>query len=295
MPRALYTGTFFPLPSLLMPMPKQSSSPARTTPDAPGQRIWRGVKTVALLAALGTLAVYLVPQYRLDRARDRAIAIVSAYREDPEHLPDGASAELARAIALLKQVLHSRPDDANSYRWLGDAQRLLHDWDAAIAAYSQQLRIEPDNWAAIENLGAAFYKAQRYQDAENTLKKAARLEFAPYHLWQWLGAAQEAQEKWVESSTAYGKAAQMNPDDARLFLDLGHVFYKAKRSDDAVAALEKAVRLNPSQSRAYYWLGCAYYDQANYSSAIEAFTAARDKGDDDALPWLDAARRRLNQ
>ncbi|MDA2915794.1 tetratricopeptide repeat protein [Nitrospinae bacterium AH_259_B05_G02_I21] len=80
------------------------------------------------------------------------------------------------AIAVYKESIRLKPDDALAYRNLGDAYREKSQYDDAIVAYKEAIRLKPDDVVAHNNLGVAYEKKGQHDAAIASYKEAIRLK-----------------------------------------------------------------------------------------------------------------------
>jgi TolB-like protein len=142
----------------------------------------------AALAEIHALMYWL----RLDPLPERVeafrTAAEAAVQLDPD-LPQARMAmglwlvqsmEVEEAVAELEMALRRLPNDANLVNWLGQAHRVLGNWDEVYAAFDRAVELDPGNANLFYDLGGATYQlTRRYADAIRAYDQA--LALAPDH------------------------------------------------------------------------------------------------------------------
>lgn len=254
----------------------------------------------------------------------RAIAV---NREDTQvrkmlaaiYIRQGKTAE---AIALYKEVLARKPDDAAAmsellkchmnakdydqvvktgsmllrinrqdgatYANVAYAQGKLNQWDRAIANYREAARLNPDNAILLYRLGEAYEKSGKIQDAasqyRNYLARVPNADYAMAALAYVSLKAGHADEaiKW------YREALKKQPRNAALHANLGLAYQKKGLLREEIASYRRAVELNPKESVVQLNLAAALEKNKEDREAAKIYRRFGDRktGDADAMERL---------
>lgn len=190
---------------------------------------------------------------------------------------------LSDAIPLYQksiELLADKADQAISWNRLGDAYRLLNEYDNAAAAYETADRLSPPNRAALDHAASGA-----------TTDQAVKTDQP--------GVPQLVDTPTVPRNAAPAGAHEIDLKNAHIWNELGNIFLKAGAYDDAIDAYQKAMRLDPVFAWPYSNLGLAHACKGHFAEAvplykrsIELFTSNKDK----AVSWdrLGDAYRRMN-
>ncbi|MDE0809986.1 MAG: tetratricopeptide repeat protein [Alphaproteobacteria bacterium] len=168
------------------------------------------------------------------------------------------------SIGLLTELARSRLTDPTPLIRIGDMQRALKRWSAAVEAYDQALeRIGANgsgDWELFYTRGIALERANNWRRAEADLLKALELAPDQPYVMNYLGYS------WTEqginlkrAERMIAKAVKLRPRDGYIIDSLGWVLYRTGRFEEAVTKLEKAVQLRPNDPTINDHLGDAYW------------------------------------
>jgi len=228
----------------------------------------------------------------------------------------------AEAIALYKEVLVRKPDDAAAMSellkcYMNDknyeqvvktgamllrinrqdaatfanvafALGKLNQWDRAIANYREAVRLNPDNAILLYRLGEAYEKSGKINDAasqyRNYLDKVPKADYAMIALADVSLKAGHTDEaiKW------YREALKKQPRNAAIYANLGLAYQKKGLVKEEIASYRRALELNPKESVVRMNLAAALEKNKQDKEAAKIYRQFGDQktGDADAVERL---------
>jgi serine/threonine-protein kinase len=185
-----------------------------------------------------------------------------------------AAAVLGRAVAVHREAVRLRPDDASANNLLGLALRVSGDPVGAVAAHREAIRRRPDDAWAHTNLGAALDASGDLPGAIAACREATRLrpDFAGAH--SNLGLALRDSGDLPGAVAALREAIRLKPDLAGAYSNLGDALRVSGDLPGAIAALREATRLRPDLALAHSNLGVALGASGASAGAIAAYREA---------------------
>jgi tetratricopeptide (TPR) repeat protein/tRNA A-37 threonylcarbamoyl transferase component Bud32 len=192
---------------------------------------------------------------------DRAVADCSeALRLDPKRAEcysdrGWAAHSLAeencpQAVVDLTRAIDLDPDAAEAYHRRGHVYAAhLHQYDRAVADYTEAIKLDPDRTNYYLDLGWLVHQLGKFDEAVDDFNKALKLD----------------------------------PNSAQAHLYRGHVHANHLRQPDrALVDFNGVIRLAPAgsslQGVAYWELGFLRWARKEYEQAVDAFTAAVERG-----------------
>jgi tetratricopeptide (TPR) repeat protein len=145
------------------------------------------------------------------------------------------------------------------------------EWDDAEKAYTAWTGKRPDDADAWRMLGNAQVEAKRLDGARTSLKRAIELSPENGESYAMLGRIEAESRNYDAAIPLLEKAIQSMPDDAEAHHQLGGVYLVQKRYPESVRELEAAVRLTPWNGYAWNKLGIASLATDNPARAVESF------------------------
>ncbi len=79
--------------------------------------------------------------------------------------------DYSQAVGLFKQAAAKKPDNANTWNYLGFSYRKLRQMDQALAAYEKALALDPEHRGANEYLGELYVETGQMELARERLEK----------------------------------------------------------------------------------------------------------------------------
>lgn len=187
----------------------------------------------------------------------------AAYRRVPADHPAFHNAELGRADTLrradrtdaarevLNALTDAHPDRPAAFSALGDLNRQLEDYAAAVTAYDRAIALhtarDTDRWFLYYARAISHERLGQWDRAEADFRHA--LDLNPDHpqVLNYLGYAMV--EKNINLEEALGmieRAVAARPDSGYIVDSLGWVLYRVGRYDEAVEHMERAAELMPT-------------------------------------------------
>ena len=225
---------------------------------------------------------------------------IALYKEVLARKPDDAAAlsellkcymngkdydQVVKTGAMLLQV--NRQDGA-TYANVAYAQGKLNQWDRAIANYREAVRLSPDNTILLYRLGEAYEKSGKINEAasqyRNYLAKVPKADYAMIALADVSLKTGHADEaiKW------YREALKKQPRNAAIYANLGLAYQKKGLVKEEIASFRRAVELNPKESVVQLNLAAALEKNKQDREAAKIYRKFGDRktGDADAVERL---------
>ena len=155
-------------------------------------------------------------------------------------------------------ILHNR---GLSWYGLGEYEKAIHDFDAAITQDSESIRPYCSRSSAYAKLGD-YGKAM--SDAETALRLDPRHAEARYAL----GEVYAAREDFDVAIEHYQKALQLDPQDADTYNAIGTAKSRTGDTTAAIEAYSKAIELNPKVALYPVNRSGVYFDLGDFEGVI---------------------------
>jgi len=179
--------------------------------------------------------------------RDAAAGQVA---EAADHLRAGRADE---AIAALKDVLKSQPEDVAAMRYLGLAywREKKRPGDAE-AWLRRATTVAPDFLAAWLTLGLVLLDGNKTAGALEAYRHAVSLARDNAAAWAGLGNAHSQAGEHEKSVEAYARSLEINPEVAGVHMSQGHALKTIGRQEAALDAYRAAVAKRPRFGEVYW-------------------------------------------
>ena len=248
-----------------------------------------------LRSDLGLAQVLLADRFESLRKFDSAIAIYHGIEPASPYFRMAqvqASLDQQRlgnnddAIAGLKKLLVSEPNDSESWVALGDTYRASDKFAESVDAYDHAEKIigtpSKRDWPMFYARAMAKEKLKRLDESEADIQTALKLSPEQPELLNYLGYS------WVDRGrnipqalTMLEKARALRPYDGYIVDSVGWAYYKLGRYDDAAKTLEAAVLLVPGDSTINDHLGDALWRAGRHIDARFQWNHALTFSDDE--------------
>jgi Flp pilus assembly protein TadD/peroxiredoxin len=141
--------------------------------------------------------------------------------------------------------------------------------DQAAESFKQVVASKPDNAEGYYNLGTLSLRRKDAADARKYLEQALKLRPNYPEAWNNLGmiAVQDGQPE--EAIRSFQQSLLLRPNYATALLNLGNIYRRQGEFQKAEDSLRRAVTLEPGDPEANYSLGMFYAQQAQLTSASE--------------------------
>jgi serine/threonine-protein kinase len=185
---------------------------------------------------------------------------------------------IAKAVAILRETVRLRPEDAGAHHRLGYALRAQGELSDAIDEYREAIRIQPDNTGAHTNLGIALRDQGKPDEAIAAFREAIRLrpDNAGAHFD--LGLALRAQGKLDEAIAAFREAILSRRDYASFHAGLGDALAGQGKLDEAIAEYREAIRLRPDYAPVHFHLGGVLKRRGRFREALDEYRRGHEPG-----------------
>jgi len=210
-----------------------------------------------------TLAWAALPYYDGGRRAEAKQLLADAMQKDPNHttvlMCYGGyllrESRFQESVDCLTRALSKQPDDAWTWRTLGDSYRCMDNWDEAQRCYMEALRHKP---------------------CEGDAGKA----------YSGLGHAAAQRKDWAEAARCWRKAVARLSREEETWYNLGDALLQSGDYRAAINALKKSLRLgNTKPEWALYDLASSYNQLGDFRRA-EAYceqVLSRDPNDEEAI------------
>jgi len=222
---------------------------------------------------LGLAQVLLADRFETLRKFDAAIAI---YRSIDPSSPYYRMAQVQagldlqrlgkgdEAIAGLKKLVASQPNDSEAWVALGDTYRASSKFAEAIDAYDRAekaiSKLARRDWPMLYARAMAREKLGKLDESEADIQTALKLSPEQPELLNYLGYSWVDRGRNIpEALTMLEKARTLRPYDGYIVDSVGWAYYQLGRYDDAAKTLEAAVLLVPGDPTINDHLGDALW------------------------------------
>jgi tetratricopeptide (TPR) repeat protein len=190
------------------------------------------------------------------------------------------------AIADLKKLLASQPDDSESWVALGDTYRAAEKFGEAVDAYDHAEKAighpTKRDWPMFYARAMAQEKLKRLDESEADIQKALKLSPEQPELLNYLGYSWVDRGRNVSEALAMlEKARSLRPYDGYIVDSVGWAYYQLGRYEDAAKTLEAAVLLVPGDPTINDHLGDALWRAGHHIDARFQWNHALTFADDD--------------
>jgi tetratricopeptide (TPR) repeat protein len=217
---------------------------------------------------------------RVDDA-DAAIAIAQKGRVNvtPEKAVEMAGTLYGRgnflhASRVARQIIESRPGNADAHNILGVSLLALGQNDEAIQEVERAIKINPHASSYHANLGEVLRQSGRHQEAEKPLKEAIRLDPNNAQALNNLGIINYELKKFADAVNYYRRAIEVRPNMPEAHNNLGNVLRITGDVDGAMHAYQDALTHRENYPEAYNNLGTLLQQERKLDEAEHAMRKA---------------------
>ena len=225
----------------------------------------------------GLIALY--KKGELQEVLVKGNALSSQFPEDPVihnilGVVNSGLGKLEAAIASYTKAIRLKPDYAEAYYNLGNAQKETNRVDDAVMSYTKAIEFRPGYVYALSNLGNIFNQLGRYDDAIINYNKAIELQpdYAEAHYN--LGNALKELGQHEEAIVSYNKAIEHNPRYIEAYNNIGVILHKLGRYEEAIKTYSSVIKINSNYAGAYNNWGLALKELKQLDLAIEKYEKA---------------------
>ncbi len=185
-----------------------------------------------------------------------------------------ARGETPQAIAILRDVLHRRPDFTVAYDRLAFMLRSSGHLADAIAVADEAARDGHADRTLLRTLGSMYAEAGDVRRALTILEPLAQQDASDVETLDTLAQTYARSRRSRDAEAAFRKALALSPNAATTWSNLGALYLMEDRSADAREALTRAVSINPDLATAHNALGVAYARTGDANRAVEEWRRA---------------------
>lgn len=178
------------------------------------------------------------------------------------------------AEAICKEILASRPRDADALNLRGMIAQHRGDFAAAVSAYQAAIAIRPDAAGFHNNLGVSLNALGRVSEAAESHRRAAGLNPKSAQIQLNLGNALRTLGEARESVDALRAAVMLHPEYAEARNSLAMSLYAVGDLDGSIAQFRQAASLRPDFASAWSNLANVLRDVGQVDEAVEAYRRA---------------------
>ena len=160
-----------------------------------------------------------------------------------------------QASRVCRQILQSRPGNADAHNVLGVSLLAMGEKDEAITEVERAIKLNPSAPSYHANLGEVLRQAGRPKEAEKPLKEAIRLDPNNAQALNNLGIISYEQKKFRDAIGYYNRAIEARPAMAEAHNNLGNVLRITGDVEGAMRAYQDALTHRAQYPEAYNNLG----------------------------------------
>lgn len=176
-----------------------------------------------------------------------------------------------QAAETFRQVIASRPDDADAYYNLGTLSLRRKDYDAARASLEKTVQLRPDYAEAWNNLGMLAAQSGQTEAAVQAFQHSLQLRPNYTIALVNLGNLYRAQRSFDKAEECLNRALRLEPQDAEVNYSIGMLYAQQGRTQPAMQYLQSALALRPDYPEALNNLGVLFVRQQDYARAEQQF------------------------
>jgi predicted O-linked N-acetylglucosamine transferase (SPINDLY family) len=179
--------------------------------------------------------------------------------------------QIEDAIAYYQQALALKPDYIDVHYDLGNALKQKGDVSAAIKHYQQAVALNPNDAEAHCNLANTLLEQGQFEAAITHYHHVIALRPHVPGIYYNLGNAFRQQGQIESAITNYRWALVLDPNYIDAYLQLGAVLHYLGQFEEAIAYYQQAIILKPDFAGAYYNLANALLAQGKVAEAIVSY------------------------
>jgi tetratricopeptide (TPR) repeat protein len=199
------------------------------------------------------------------------------------------------AVASIKRAIKLAPNAPSYHANLGEVLRQLGRVDEAGIALREAVKLDPKNAQALNNLGIIHYEKKQYQDAVDCYQAALKARPRMAEAFNNLGNALRQTGDPDGAMQAYQDALTMREIYPEAYNNLGTLLKEDKQPDEAEHALKKAIAQSPNYVEAHNNLAALYYSQNKDVDALRTLSEVLKIAPRNATSLLLTARIQLRR
>jgi Flp pilus assembly protein TadD/peroxiredoxin len=148
--------------------------------------------------------------------------------------------------------------------------------EQATESFKQVIASRPEDAEAYYNLGTLYLRRNSPADAQNYLQQALKLRPNYPEAWNNLGMLAAQQGHADEAIENFKKSVSLRPNYAVALVNLGNIYRRQRLLEEAERALSQALDIEPNDPDANYGLGMLYAQQEQIPRAEQYLQKAAD-------------------
>jgi len=194
------------------------------------------------------------------------------------------------AMALCRDRLAARPDDAEAHRHLGLLHAAAGARGPALQAAMRACELAPDDARAWSDLGRVYALLGDLEDAARCFAEAVAIDVRFADGWHNLGTALRKLGRREAAFAALKNALLIDPKRAETYLSLGNLLVATGQYEDALECFERAARHDPGMARARSRLARQMSERGKVRRAERLFRQSLGLDPDHIEGWLGLGR-----
>lgn len=186
------------------------------------------------------------------------------------------------AIVNYRTAIRIKPDYADAYINLGSTLKNSGQLDAAINTYKELLKIKPDDAEAYYNIGNTFKANNDSNAAIEYYQKAINSQPSYSEAYNNLGTTLMDKGELDGAIINYKKALSLKPDDAEIHYNIGNALQNKGALDEAIEYYRIAIEIFPDYANAYNNIAVALKSRGELDAAIKCYNKVLKIKPDDA-------------
>jgi len=220
------------------------------------------------------------------RDAGQLVQAVAVYRQALTKRPDdadtrlnlaavlAATGDVSSAIETLEQLLAMQPAHLDATLNLARLAHVAGDETAAEAHYREALQQDPQCTTAMLELGTLLQEAGEREAARVLYAAALAIEPGLAAAWNNLGTWHHEIGEWDAAHECYRQAQALDPEDADVLNNLGLLMTEQDRPEDAVRCYREALARRPAFPEALKNLGSVLAASGQRDEAERCYRAA---------------------
>ena len=141
--------------------------------------------------------------------------------------------KIQEAVKNWEKASELNPNSAKIFSILGNAYKILNEFDKSTENIEKAAQIEPDNYKYLYNLGLIFFEQNKYSEAKEVLHKALEINDKNFELYNDLGVVYYKTNDYTQAEYYLKKAIDLNSNYYAAHINLATVYLSSKSIDKA--------------------------------------------------------------
>jgi tetratricopeptide (TPR) repeat protein len=177
----------------------------------------------------------------------------------------------SEALAAARELVTTRPEDAQAHRWLATALKENGEAEAALASIDQAISLSPEDAGLHLARAGVLLGARQMEAAQSALEQATGLD--PNQLLSYIMQAQLALGRgdMEEAERLHRLATRVAPEHPQLAAIEGMVELQRGDADAALRIVTRGLQQAPADEQLRYALGFVHLQKGHLAFAEQAF------------------------